>query len=316
MFPKLILALCCLVGYTYAQGGGCPSGWTKWNDEKCYNLIQVYANLATARNECSVRNATLASVKEGEQQSFLNHFVYNVSGVDIGVWIGATRSSPTEFQWEDGSPVEYANWAVESPSNVTGRDCVAMMSRLSKSGRRIDEDGQWRDITCTSPNYFLCESIPVWTTDDILAALIETRRQQKNTAAKLENLLNNPVPVGFIYTQYPNQSEPQLIWPAVNWTEVTANYSGLFFRAQGGASAGFGAIQQGDSPKLTNVKSENITSLGYSRAVGLGSYSTPLFSGSKYSASASYPYYGITFLNSNVETRPTNTAIRVWVREE
>ena len=34
------------------------------------------------------------------------------------------------------------------------------------------------------------------------------------------------------------------LWSNTKWSEITSNYSGLFFRAEGGGSESFGKIQQ------------------------------------------------------------------------
>ena len=63
----------------------------------------------------------------------------------------------------------------------------------------------------------------------------------KNTDKKINKIVtelaNDPknkqdhIPIGLIYTQLPNQSEPQILWPLLKWTDITEQYAGLFFRA-------------------------------------------------------------------------------------
>src|SRR5689334_18333966 len=62
------------------------------------------------------------------------------------------------------------------------------------------------------------------------------------------------VPIGFIYTQLPGQSEPKDIWLNMVWSDVTPDYDGLFFRAQGGKSLSFGQVQNENSPRLIAAK--------------------------------------------------------------
>jgi len=224
------------------------------------------------------------------------------STVEIGVWIGATRTSPTEFKWEDDTKMVYSNWGKDSPSNITGRDCVAMQSKFSK----FETEGTWKDVSCSSPNYFVCETAPIWSPDEMQLVLIETRK-------KLDDLLKNPVPIGFKYTQLPGQPEPTALWPVVKWKEITGQYAGQFFRALGGASAEFGATQNADSPRLISVKHSTTGSYGNDPiSINPGSWSPNNLSGDK---GWSGDNLAMNFLVSNVETRPINTAIRIWMRE-
>lgn len=50
-------------------------------------------------------------------------------------------------------------------------------------------------------------------------------------------------PVGYVYTQFPQQSTPSALGLPGTWTEITSNYAGRFFRAEGGNAAAFGCCQ-------------------------------------------------------------------------
>ena len=53
-------------------------------------------------------------------------------------------------------------------------------------------------------------------------------------------------PIGVCYTQYPNTPAPSSLFGGT-WTNITANYAGLFFRAEGGNALAFnGGAQAGD----------------------------------------------------------------------
>ena len=68
-------------------------------------------------------------------------------------------------------------------------------------------------------------------------ALLEDARNH------IKNIEQNPVPIGFIYVQLPNQPEPKTLWPTVEWKSVSSDYSGHFFRVEGGNAAPFGQKQ-------------------------------------------------------------------------
>ena len=256
----------------------------------------------------------------------------------MGVWIGAIRTSgsETEFEWEvDGSKVDYSNWAVDSPIPIVGRDCVAMQSRFSKipAIATIEpEDGQWKDVLCEVPNYFVCESVPTWSIDDIKRVLIDTRNAlgmtieelketkeelkeaKEKLSSEVENLQKNPVPVGFIYYEHHGQPAPQSLWPGVTWKDVTLEYAGLFFRALGGGSDEFGNVQVGDSPRLTQVEVRHSQPYRFQEVVPIpsGSWSDWMFTGT--SGSVNHQYAHRVYI-SNPEIRPKNAAIRIWRRE-
>src|SRR5699024_11213614 len=73
---------------------------------------------------------------------------------------------------------------------------------------------------------------------------------------EIANLKQNPVPLGFIYVQLSNQPEPKTMWSAVTWKDVTSEYAGQFFRAEGGGAAPFGQIQGENVPRITDARVE------------------------------------------------------------
>jgi len=120
-----------------------------------------------------------------------------------------------------------------------------------------------------------------------------------------------PVPLGFIYTQLPHQDPPTTLWPSTQWVDVSSNYSGLFFRVNGGNATEFGDVQEADSPRLKNVNILYTTSTTPDdiEVPADGSWSPYIYSGS-----ASGGPYNMRFQHSTVEVRPRNQAIRLWKR--
>ncbi|CAG2171721.1 unnamed protein product [Oppiella nova] len=113
------------------------------------------------------------------------------------------------------------------------------------------------------------------THDEQQDALIE------NLLTRVKNRANDLVPIGFIYTQHPDQAEPGELWPGYTWADVTGQYAGLFFRAEGGSSLPFNGGAQGeDAPSVDE------------------------------------PYW-VEYFKVKVsggEVRPKNQAIRIWER--
>ena len=56
--------------------------------------------------------------------------------------------------------------------------------------------------------------------------LIESQNNEINI------LKSNPVPIGFVYVELHGQPRPDALWPNTEWGNISANYSGLFFRAE------------------------------------------------------------------------------------
>ena len=154
--------------------------------------------------------------------------------------------------------------------------------------------------------------------------LKEQQSQLQQSQNKIDKLEKNPVPLGFIYVQLSSQPDPKTLWPAVTWTDVTAQYAGLFFRAEGSGAAPFGQVQGENAPRLTEARIEehnkgdadnhkgdgnwywnhiNFNVGGWSSGIGL-------FAGNRDGDSA----FTHHFYMSGGEVRPRNTVIRVWKR--
>ena len=154
---------------------------------------------------------------------------------------------------------------------------------------------------------------------------IKYEKEKNEIKAKLEKYqdeiskLNEAVvPIGFIYTQLPNQAEPTSIWPKLKWQFVTSQYANMFFRVIGDKTAQFGQNQDEAVPKLSKV---NITEAkGWAINVNLQSIITPgewsklLYTGDNFPDGRANYYQHINFYVSNDEVRPKNTAIKIWKR--
>lgn len=120
------------------------------------------------------------------------------------------------------------------------------------------------------------------------------------------------VPIGFVYTQLPDQPEPWRLWWLVEWTEITEQYAGLFFRAAGRGSAEFGSIQEENFPRLTNVNGRLVL------ATAIASIEIPAYGGVSQTvsvgAAGAAQHWGMSFTTSSGEVRPRNTATRIWMR--
>ena len=198
--------------------------------------------------------------------------------------------------------------------------------------------GKWTDTSCKKKNIVVCPKMQDWTMARLLKEFLDSKKQYEkeifqlkntinnlqNNSAKFENELNevrqsSSIPVGFIYVQLPNQSEPTSIWSKLKWQEVTSQYANMFFRVNGNMTEAFGQNQEESAPRLSKV---NITSA----ASYLGTYNKQdIIASGKWSQLLYTGLYGVTGANqfhfqhinsyvSNDEVRPKNTAIKIWKR--
>jgi hypothetical protein len=312
--------------YATAQAGECSAGWTQYADEKCYKLHKSFSTATDAIETCKASGGTLATIHEIEKQEFLQNLLFGESQVEIGVWIGLFRKSTTEFLWIDETPLQFANWGVGSPTELDGRNCVVMQSKFSKTNHKDeilkleDVEGKWKDVSCQSPNYFVCEQPPTWTKLELQLELIATRKELGLLKATVDNIIKNPVPIGFLYTELPNSPSPQTIWPNLMWENVSPLFQGLFFRVEGGTSAGFGATQEERTKTLKNVQTGGAPnynppgSAWGNIAMIPGSWSAWATTGYSHEVNAKVHTEKIRFETTNDEVRPRNTAVRIWKR--
>lgn len=121
------------------------------------------------------------------------------------------------------------------------------------------------------------------------------------------------VPIGFVYVQFPGEKSPQELFGCGTWQNITAQFPGAFFRAEGGNASAFGAGLQGmmiqshghsasfNSWVVTGGSGENRAHGGLSNSY----FITGLSSG--------IPAVSIT-ATGGAETRPINYSIRIWKR--
>ena len=77
-----------------------------------------------------------------------NNFIHSIAKWS-SVWLGGFDSgSEGYWEWTDGSQVNFTNWATGRPHPLyTELDCLT-----------IQYDGKWKDVICTRPKYYVCQS--------------------------------------------------------------------------------------------------------------------------------------------------------------
>jgi hypothetical protein len=273
------------LGITVAADSPCGD-WEPYKDEKCFKVFDKVGSEEEAEKSCSQQenSATLVTVHSKDEQDFLSNLLFKTHKIVDAVWIGAKYSS-NKFKWADDSDLSFTNWAEGCPSNTLHKACVQMVPEGSSIGK-------WTDEPCNKNNKVVCQRMQNWpisrlqktfldarkelqdsledvrkqlkesqedrkqlssSLEDVRKQLKESQEDRKQLNSSLEDVRKNPVPIGFIYVQLPSQPEPKTLWSMVEWKDVTSDYAGLFFRAEGGNSFPFGQTQSSDSPRLSSV---------------------------------------------------------------
>jgi hypothetical protein len=129
---------------------------------------------------------TLASIKTASEQQFLTEYIFNISGAENNIWLGAERiGDENEFLWNDGSSLDYSNWAEGSPTNDSRRNCLIILSGLAYGNSQI---GKWKDITCASGNWILCQKLQIWSFPQLQKSFLDSRNEFKDTKLRLSKV--------------------------------------------------------------------------------------------------------------------------------
>jgi hypothetical protein len=299
-----------------------PCGdWELYKDEKCFKVLGKVGTEEEAEKICSQQEnrSTLITIHSKDEQDFLSNLLFKTHNVVDSVWIGAKYSS-NKFKWADDSDLSFTNWDNGSPSNTTDKACVQMIAEGSSMGKWITEP-------CSKSNKVVCQKMQTWSVSLMQKTLLDARKELNDTLEDLRKQINNqqstinshqstindlkqnPVPIGFIYVQLPSQPEPKILWSTVEWKDVTSDYAGLFFRAEGGGSAAFGEKQEESSYRLTQVENKRCSG-GNPINVNVGTWSDYVYTGSD----GNTEYWCLRFMVSNSEVRPSNKAMRIWKR--
>ncbi|CAG2114635.1 unnamed protein product [Medioppia subpectinata] len=291
----------------------------------CFNgALGDYATVATAcRGELE---SSLPTINSQDEQQFLNKLINKYKIVD-SVWLDAGVKDK-HIVWTDSTSADYENWI--PGRQINNSNCVEMVTDQAHIG-------QWLDEPCNKKNAYLCKRVVMWSGQRTERLIRDNRRvldnymkhttillnsaiaiiehllvAQQDTDAKIALLEQTKVPIGFIYTQLPDQADPKTLWPTYTWSDVTATYAGQFFRAEGSGSLAFGkGVQAENSPRLSNVHYES--TVDYAKDITLipGEWSKYIYSGSEITGATDY---FLKFWMTGGEVRPRNQAVRIFRR--
>ena len=268
-------------------------------------------------------SSTLISIHSRDEQQFIDDITSKYHNISTSVWIGLNYGNDS-FIWQDHTETNYTNWSDEAAK--TGEvKCVEMS--LEK-----DIIGKWTDVSCKKSALTICQKKQDLTLTSLGNAFVTLENKisknevelknhqlliekQKNQLESQQKEIDAFIPTGFLYTQLPSQSSPDVLWPNMKWTQVTQSYAGLFFRAEGGNSSSYGELQSASAPHLAQINQHfgvNVDYLVNNNNVSLeqGKETGNIITGH----SNNYDFYTLSFKLSNEEVRPINKAVRIWKR--
>ncbi len=263
------------------------------------------------------------SIHYAEEQNFLSNYIFTKRKIVDNVWIGARYAGDKLYKWEDHSTVQgYSNWASGNPKNLTDH-CVEMLADESLQGK-------WADERCERRNVVLCQRMPVISLRLLAETMVELKHALQHTVTELAETKKEfaqlkketiTLPLGFIYVQLPKDKGSGELWPRVmTWTDVSAEYEGVFFCVAGRNAASFGKVQEYNAPRLEMVHSSYDNADVINKVLGdpplnmtipVTGWSEAIYTGRNGGANR----YFMNFKHSNIaEVRPKNMAVKVYKR--
>lgn len=119
-----------------------------------------------------------------------------------------------------------------------------------------------------------------------------------------------------MYVQYPGMLAPNTLWPSVKWEQITSQYAGLFFRAEGGSSLSFNGGKQNDiSPRIVSANQCNQNVCGANSGISFVYADGITYTSYLQTGMWRNDYWeSISFQTQHKEVIPKNMSIRIYKR--
>ncbi|XP_070961448.1 macrophage mannose receptor 1-like isoform X1 [Oncorhynchus clarkii lewisi] len=131
----------------------------------CYAFLNsVVDNWAHATVECLRMGASLVSVEDPLEASFIQKNLELLQDGSKSFWIGMHKSHEGDWMWIDNSVVDYTNWKQGMPKS--GEQCVEIQS----------DSGLWSTNSCNRYKSYICKTAKVITPTEkqpVAAPLVE-----------------------------------------------------------------------------------------------------------------------------------------------
>ncbi|KAF4077177.1 hypothetical protein AMELA_G00205040 [Ameiurus melas] len=132
----------------------CPLGWMSFKGS-CY-LVVSNSHLMTSWHEaltrCNSMGADLLTIKNEEEQYFINAMLPDLHQVDIpDVWLGVSdMDQDGTFRWVDKTNIEFSNWNPNFPKNTDKLwDCGQIYTG--------NYAGKWETANCFKVQAYICK---------------------------------------------------------------------------------------------------------------------------------------------------------------
>uniref|UniRef100_A0A8C2T126 Macrophage mannose receptor 1-like n=1 Tax=Coturnix japonica TaxID=93934 RepID=A0A8C2T126_COTJA len=99
-----------------------------------------------ARRSCQQQNAELLSIANPHEEMFLLGLTSDL-GFSAKLWTGLVRRLDSSWEWTEGSPLRYLNWAPGNPSVELIKMCGTFQGR----------NGKWENVACNQKLGYICQ---------------------------------------------------------------------------------------------------------------------------------------------------------------
>ncbi|XP_034003884.1 macrophage mannose receptor 1 [Trematomus bernacchii] len=131
--------------------GFCPSQASSGWDTDPVTGVQYQRNAQSvltwsqARKSCQQQGADLLSIVELHEQSYISGLTNNLG---TSLWIGLNSLDyESGWQWSNGNPFRYLNWAPGHPSSEPGLTCATL---------NVAKASKWESSACTKKLGYIC----------------------------------------------------------------------------------------------------------------------------------------------------------------
>jgi hypothetical protein len=156
--------------------------WQQFKNEKCVKILgeEKVMSFNEAEKACLQTDygSYLLTMHSKEEQQFISEFLFKTNKIVENVWLGLKKNN-NNFNWSDGSNLDFTNWLTGNPSNKSDHNCVQMLSESSHIGK-------WSDITCNKMNVAICQKNPTLSLTFLHKILLENKKELEETKKGLE----------------------------------------------------------------------------------------------------------------------------------
>lgn len=193
-------------------------GWKRFDENTFFRGIQLDHTFDVAQNTCLAFNANLTSVRNAAENTFIAELPLEANSI----WLGGRRSEEDSslFQWIDGTPFEFQDWAEGEPNNFRGNEnCVSQGFFFTKTEN-------WNDADCAQPRPYICRATtPQANAIFFLQFSLDVMGRENEIAEELRQLIPQAVSVsGDILIR----STPSNL-VEVSLTEELADFAGVIW---------------------------------------------------------------------------------------